>query len=104
MARAPTGNEGAGSSPAPLPYNTTAVFDQDTLPQALRREHATKTGVWGVIRVIEGRLALRFLDGTPGAVLSPDRPGLVRPEQPHLVEPLGPMRMRVEFYDRPPLV
>jgi len=95
-------NGGAGRDPAPPPYRTTAAFDEVSLPAALRREHRTKAGVWGVVRVLEGRLALRFLDGTPSVVLTADRPGLVRPEQPHLVEPLGPMRMRVEFYDRAP--
>jgi hypothetical protein len=29
-------------------------------------------------------------------------PGLVLPDVPHLVEPLGPMRMQVEFYNQFP--
>jgi hypothetical protein len=29
----------------------------------------------------------------------PGRPGLILPEQSHLVEPLGPVRMQVEFYE-----
>jgi len=87
------------------PYKTTSVFDQLTLPAGLRREHSTKAGVWGIIRMIEGRLRLSYADGTPAAELTPDRPGLVRPEQVHWVEPLGAMRMQVEFYDfEPPLV
>ncbi len=36
------------------PYRSTAVFDETTLPDSLRREHRTKAGVWGVIRVLEG--------------------------------------------------
>ena len=85
------------------PYRTTPVFDQDTLPQALRREHRTKAGVWGVIRMLEGRLRLEYRDGTGERILSPEAPGLLLPEQAHLVEPLGAMRMQVEFYDAPPL-
>jgi tellurite resistance-related uncharacterized protein len=84
------------------PYRSTPVFDETTLPAALRREHRTKAGVWGVIRVIEGRLKLTLADEDREAILSPDRPGLVLPDQPHHVEPLGPMRMQVDFYDRPP--
>ena len=84
------------------PYKATAVFDELTLPAALRREHSTKAGVGGVIRVIEGRLRLSSADGTPPAELTPDRPGGVAPEQLHRVETLGPMRMQVEFYDREP--
>lgn len=75
---------------------------KNTLPAGLRREHRTKPGVWGVIRVIEGRLRHRVLDPASEALLEPGHPGLVLPDQPHLVEPLGPMRMQVEFYDRLP--
>ena len=83
-----------------------AVFDETTLPAALRREHRTKAGAWGVMRVLEGALRLVRDDG-PGAdgdgtILTPDRPGLIRPQQSHHVEPIGPMRMQVDFYDQPP--
>ncbi len=87
---------------APTPYKCTPVFDENTLPAGLRKEHRTKAGVWGVIRVLEGRLRYRLLDPASETVLDPEHPGLVLPEQPHLVEPLGSMRMQVEFYDRSP--
>ena len=84
------------------PYRTTPVFDQDNLPDALRRAHNTKEGVWGLIRVLQGEL-LHLIADPPGTqILSPDHPGLVAPGQVHRVEPLGPMRMQVEFYDAPP--
>ena len=57
-----------------VPYRSTAIFDEKTLPAALRGEHKTKAGTWGVIL----------------------------PDQPHRVEPLGPMRMQVHFYDQAP--
>lgn len=84
------------------PYRSTPVFDERTLPAALRTRHDTKAGVWGMIRVLEGRLRLTYLDPPSEVVLDPDTPGLVLPQQPHFVEPLGAMRMRVDFYDRPP--
>ncbi len=84
------------------PYRSTPVFDETTLPAALRREHRTKPGVWGVIRVLEGRVRLTLADGGGESVLTPQRPGVVLPDQPHHVEPLGPMRMQVDFYDREP--
>lgn len=84
------------------PYKTTPVFDETTLPAALRREHSRTAGVGGVVRVVKGRLRLSFADGTPSAELSPDRSGVVQPEQLHWVEPLGAVRMQVEFYDRTP--
>jgi len=72
------------------------------LPAGLPKEHRTKLGVWGVIRVLDGRLRYQVLDPVSETILDPDRPGLVLPDQPHFVEPLGPMRMQVEFYDRMP--
>jgi len=84
------------------PYRSTAVFDETTLPDALRREHRTKAGVWGVIRVIAGRLRLHLADSGEERILTSDQPGLVRPEQAHRVEPIGRVRMQVDFYDRPP--
>ena len=83
------------------PYRTTAIFDQATLPAGLRREHRTKAGAWGIIRVLEGELRLHFEDGR-NEVLSPVRPGLIKPQETHWVEPVREMRMQVEFYDRDP--
>jgi tellurite resistance-related uncharacterized protein len=85
------------------PYRVTPVFDQDSLPDALRQAHSTKDGVWGIIRVLEGRL--RFVAYAPGRedVLTPERFAVVLPGQRHFVEPLGPMRMQVEFYREPPI-
>lgn len=38
------------------PYKRTPVFDQDSLPSALLRDHRTKPGVWGVIQVLDRSL------------------------------------------------
>ncbi|HEU4650830.1 MAG TPA: DUF1971 domain-containing protein [Croceibacterium sp.] len=84
------------------PYRSTPVFDHDTLPAALRARHSTKAGVWGVIRVLEGELRLTYLEPESSVVLTPARPGHVLPQQPHLVTPLGPVQLQVDFYDRPP--
>lgn len=88
--------------PTIQPYRSTPVFDQDTLPAALRRRHDTKAGVWGVIRVLEGELTLTMLDPLSETVLTPANPGLVLPQQPHFVTPTGPMKMQVDFFDQPP--
>ena len=91
------------AAPTPTtPYRSTPVFDEVTLPAVLRREHRTKAGAWGVIRVLEGRLRYQVLDPNSEVILEPGRPGLILPEQPHLVEPLCAVRMQVEFYDRLP--
>ncbi|MEO8715678.1 MAG: DUF1971 domain-containing protein [Acetobacteraceae bacterium] len=90
------------SSDKPVPYRRTPVFDETTLPPGLRREHRTKPGVWGVIRVLEGRVRYQVLDPASEAILGPGHPGLVEPDVPHLVEPLGAVRMQIEFYDHLP--
>ena len=72
------------------------------VPAGLRREHRTKAGAWGVIRVLEGRLRYHVLEPNSEVILEPGHPGLLLPDQPHRVEPLGPMRMQVEFYNRLP--
>ena len=84
------------------PYRSSPVFDQDPPPAALRSRHNAKAGVWGRIRVLEGRLKLTSLDPAFEAVLDPDTPGRLSPEQPHSVDPLGPMRMRIDFYHQSP--
>ncbi len=78
------------------------MFDEHSLPAGLRREHRTKLGVWGVIRVLEGRLRYEVLDPVSETILDPAHPGLVLPNIPHRVEPLGPVRMQVDFYDQKP--
>lgn len=87
---------------ATSPYKCTPVFDESTLPAGLRKEHRTKPGVWGVIRVFEGRLRYRVLDPVSETILDSQHPGLVLPDQPHFVEALGAVRMQVEFYKHLP--
>jgi hemoglobin len=72
------------------------------LPDKLRNAHQTKAGTWGIIRVLEG--SVRYvIEGTDDVlVLTPEFPGVVLPEQLHHVEPMGDMRMQVEFYDHLP--
>jgi tellurite resistance-related uncharacterized protein len=79
------------------PYKSTPVFDEVSLPAGLRRDHSTKAGVWGVIRVLEGELLFEREGET--RTLTPATPARILPEEKHRVEPLGPMRMRVDFYD-----
>lgn len=90
------------TQPSIAPYKSTSVFDENTLPAGFRREHRTKPGVWGIIRVLEGRLRYKVLEPASETILDPTHPGLVSPDVPHLVEPLGPMKLRLEFYDQPP--
>lgn len=87
---------------ASAPYKSTPIFDENSLPDKLRNAHNTKAGVWGIIRVLEGQVRYVIEETGEATILTPDQPGLVQPEQFHHVEPLGPMKMQVEFYDHPP--
>ncbi len=86
-----------------LPYRSTPVFDQETLPNALRRAHSTKAGVWGILKVLKGKIVysidgsnLKQIVHAPGKIV-------ICPEQLHAVEPLGDMEMQVDFYNEQPL-
>ena len=85
-------------------YRRTPIFDQDSLPAALRRRHNTKEDVWGLIVVLEGRLLYRVLEPLSECILDPQTPGVIRPGQAHEVEPVGPVSFFVEFYGDPKTV
>ena len=94
------------SAPPGLPagvaaYRRTPVFDEHTMPAALRNRHSTKAGVWALITVVEGRLRFRSFDPPSETVLDPDKPGVAAPEQLHEVMPEGPTRFYVEFCSAP---
>lgn len=84
------------------PYRHSPIFDAANLPAALTRTHTTKAGVWAKIEIIEGRLRYR-VEGEPAQVLTPGRPGLIRPQQPHSVAiEDAATRFRIAFYDKLP--
>lgn len=83
------------------PYKTTPVWDEQSLPAAIRNRHSTKTGVWGVLRVLQGEVRLIFEDG-PTLQVTAESPALIRPQHVHHVETSAPFLMQVEFYHEKP--
>ncbi|MGD9730359.1 MAG: DUF1971 domain-containing protein [Nitrospiraceae bacterium] len=80
------------------PYKRTPTFTEQTVPPGLLKEHTTKEGAWGRIVVLEGELMYRILKPQLEEILlSPDRCGIVEPQVPHEVEPLGTVQFYVEF-------
>ena len=80
----------------------TPVWDESSMPAALRRAHRLAAGVWGRLQVQEGRIRFRAatrppLDVTVDAGASQPIP----PEVDHDVEPLGRVRFLVEFLGPP---
>jgi len=82
--------------PGAAEYRRTATFTEETLPSALRADHRTKAGTWARIVVESGELDYHVRGRVHHLV--PGRPGLVEPEVPHHVTPVGAVRVHVEFY------
>ncbi|MFO7566344.1 MAG: DUF3565 domain-containing protein [Enhygromyxa sp.] len=83
------------------PYKATKVFEQDTTPAGLLADHRTKAGVWGRLELLEGSLALRFVEPLDERVeLVAGDSAAIPPELPHRVELSGPARFRVQFHRR----
>lgn len=79
-------------------YDRTVAFTEKTIPAGLRRRHTTKAGTWGRIHIEAGRLRYRILEPVfEETELTPERDGVVEPEVPHEVEPIGEVRFFVEF-------
>jgi tellurite resistance-related uncharacterized protein len=84
-----------------LSFAKTPMFDQDTVPAGLLKDHVTKPGVWAAIRVVKG--SLRYCVDAWGREfeLSPSTVGTVVPGIAHHVEPIGNVEFFVEFYRSP---
>ena len=82
-------------------YKRTAEFTETTVPNALRKDHSTKAGVWAKINVLEGKLRYRVPALKVDMELFPGKLGIVVPEVLHNVEPLSTVRFFVEFYRAP---
>ena len=90
----PGGEIPSGASP----YKKTPEFSEESIPAGLLKEHSTKAGVWGVITILSGSLRYVIPETGVDAILEPDRPGIVLPEQVHFIEAIGPVRFFVEFW------
>ena len=87
---------------APQPYRSTPVFTADSLPAALRKDHCTKAGTWGLLEVIAG--ALNYTVSLTGekTMLRAGETMIIAPQEMHFVEPLASMEMQVHFYHERP--
>ena len=83
----------------------TMEFTGETMPAALRNDHNTKAGTWGLIHVLNGSLRYDITDDRrhpQSVVLTADTPpGIVEPTILHHVEPIGEVTFHVEFLREP---
>ncbi|WP_033921562.1 DUF1971 domain-containing protein [Sphingomonas sp. 37zxx] len=87
----------------PAPYASSPVFDEQSLPDALRNDHRTKDGTWGLLRVLSGQVRLIFTDPHREVLVTPGMPAPIAPLATHYVVPLGTMSMQVDFFRTEPL-
>ncbi len=77
------------------------VFTEDTLPAALKREHALAPGRWAVLNVLEGALTFVDVETSRAETLeAPDR-AIIEPQARHRVQLAGAVRCRIDFYREP---
>ena len=81
-----------------VPSGGSLTFTQDTIPEALQREHKLASGRWGVLHVFAGNV--RFVNLQTGAatdVAAPDHV-IIQPEAPHRLRVTGSVRCRIDFF------
>jgi len=82
-----------------IAYKRTPEFDQDSIPKGLLREHQTKSGVWGKITILQGKLLYTINEPeTEQLMLSPEVYGVVEPTVLHQKAAVDNVRFYVEFY------
>jgi tellurite resistance-related uncharacterized protein len=89
-----------------------SLFTATTIPKGLLRDHTTKAGTWGVIRVSSGKLEYSILPprqqqeeepASPVVVeCTPELPGIIEPQVKHHVKALSEdLKFVVEFHRLP---
>lgn len=85
-----------------IPYSSTPVFDEASLPAALKAAHSTKAGAWGVLEMLAGTLTYVIEDSGDTRLMTAGDRQVIEPEQMHHVVLTGPMQMQVHFYREKP--
>ena len=80
-------------------------FTADKIPRGLLKDHTTKAGTWGVIRVSEGKLQYTIQEPTQSIhEITPETlpGGIIEPQVKHRVKALtDDLKFVVEFYRKP---
>lgn len=84
-------------------YKSSPVFSHDKLPAALRNTHSTKSGAWGVVRMLSGSLVFTQDEDPPRTILlEAGMQLLVQPQSPHHVEFVSEGSFQIDFCSREP--
>lgn len=85
---------------ATRPFRMSAIFSDDDLPIQLQRDHAVAT--WSMLRIRKGSVRFYDFDNPGGLVIAEGDSHAVAPHLSHRLELVGPVELRVEFYDDEP--
>ena len=87
--------------PGLVPAGGSLNFTNETVPEALQREHALGAGRWGVLHVFDGSLV--YVDLESGREFLVQAPGMVTipPETSHRVVVEQAVSCRVDFFREP---
>lgn len=86
---------------------TTPEFDENSVPEGLRRAHHVADAVWGRLVVAAGSVRFVFEDGPDGSpeesgrVVNAGESQVIPPHRRHHVETIGPVSFHVEFHRTP---
>jgi len=77
----------------------TPEWDEESMPAALRRSHRVRSGSWGRLLVLSGRVRFTAATSPPiEAVIGGGESQPIPPGVEHDVQPLGRVRFAVEFF------
>jgi tellurite resistance-related uncharacterized protein len=94
---------------AQIPKQHNKPFTATTVPKGLLKQHSTRAGTWGVIRVLKGQLQYLIHQHDPSqssvsvhVVVDAARPGIIEPTKYHQVKALtDDLEFHIEFHRRP---
>ena len=82
-------------------YKQTQEFNERTIPEGLKINHATKAGTWGIIHVLVGLLLYTVKHPAISQYeLTKSQLGIIVPCMPHSIEAKDRVRFYIEFYKK----
>lgn len=85
-------------------YKMLSVWTADTLPEAFKNRHNTKSGTWAKLQILSGDLTMEFMlgDGTVTNRIkysTLQQPPLIKPKQYHRIAAYSNnIRCQLSFY------
>lgn len=79
-------------------YKRTTEFASGNFPKGLSQDHATKSGVWGLLQVTYGTVVFKDKATKEIRVVASGESQVIEPETTHLAEPSFDARCHIEFF------